>query len=1130
MPSFRLLIGLILSLLPVSLLAQNSVLASGEWYKIAVSKAGIYKIDLSFLQKAGINTAALNPQNIHLYGYGGGMLPQANHMSRPADLPENAIFVEGEADGRFDNADYILFYAQSPHAVYYDTTQKIFRHQTNLYSDTTFYFLTVSDTPGLRIEEQESESNAVHTITSFDDYLFHEKELTNQIQSGREWYGEKFDFTVTQHIDFPVTGLVAGSEIKITSAVMAQASGSTQFSLALNGQEAGSHSLPGVSSGTYDVKGVNRTNTFTVLAPATDNLKLTYTYDKKGLTDAAGYLNFAGLQVKRELKAYADQTTFMALESMEYEEVNYIIKDATSQLNIWDITNPQIPANQIYALTGSTAVFGAKAGTNAGSLKEYILFSGTSFDNPVSVQRIANQNLHALSTPQFLIITPGIFKEQAIKLADFRKSHDGLQTEVATLDEIYNEFSSGRQDVSAIRDFIRYLYTRNQSLQYVLLVGDASYDYKNRISPHTNFVPIYESRESLHPIFSYSSDDYYGFMDDNEGEWTENTQGDHIMDIAVGRLPVKSVEEASNVMSKLIRYATDTKTLGKWRNQLSFVADDGDNNTHQLDADRLAEQIAAKYPAFNINKIFMDAYPQVSNANGQTAPEVQKAIDKAIDKGSFILNYTGHGGEIGWSQEQILSIPQINEWNNIYLPLMVTATCEFGRYDDPVRTSGAEYALLHAKGGAIGLITTTRPVFSNTNYALNTAFYSAVFEPQNGQMPRLGDVMKHTKNNSLSGSINRNFALLGDPSMRLAYPEQNISISKINKKDISAGADTLKALSKVSIEGYLQDRFSGQLQSEFNGLLYATVFDKKSTLTTLGTERSARMNFKVQQNILFEGKVSVKNGVFELNFVVPKDIDYRFDAGKISMYAQNETGQDANGSQQVMIGGSIPLINPDQTPPLIRLFMNDTTFVDGSITGSNTALMALLSDENGINVTQTGIGHGITATLHSTSEEIVLNEYYTASIDDYRKGQIYYPFKNLAPGSYTLTLKAWDTYNNSSQADIRFIVANSEAIALRNVLNVPNPFRDFTQFQFDHNRAGEDLEITVDIYSLSGQIIKTLHTIAYASPEQFKDLRWDGKGDYDNKIHNGVYIYKLSVRSMADGSQTHLFNRLVIFQ
>lgn len=1106
------------------------MLSEGEWFKIGVTQSGIHKLDFNFLQKAGINPAAINPKHIKLYGNGGGMLPQANQSFRYDDLAENAIYVEGETDNKFDNGDYILFYAQSPHSIYYDSTQKVFRHQNNLYSDTTFYFITIGQNPGLRITMQESMNGATHTIKSFEDYLFHEKDLTNQIGSGREWYGEKFDFTTSYTLDFAVPGIIPDSEIKITSAVMAQASASTQFALKLNEQSIGSQQLSGVSPDTYNIKGVNKTDIFTTKAQANSptNLKINVSYDKKGISSAAGYLNYIGLQVKRSLQLYSNQTIFRSLESMAYPSANFQIDGANNQLKIWDITNPVQPRQQQFTLNASQAVFGAETNT----LKEFILFTGSSFDSPVSIRRVSNQNLHALATPTLLIITADLFIEQAYQLANFRQQHDGLQVEVATVSQIFNEFSSGRQDVTAIRDFIRFLYLKSQSLQYVLLLGDASYDYKNRVSPNSNFVPIYESRESLHPIFSYSSDDYFGFMDEDEGEWTENMQGDHEIDIAIGRLPVKSRAEATNVVSKLIKYSTDAKTLGKWRKQICFVADDGDNNTHQLDADRLAEQIASAYPSYHVNKIFMDAYPQISNPNGQTAPEVQQALNNAIDKGHLIINYTGHGGEVGWATEQILTLQQINSWRNTNLPLLVTATCEFGRYDDPVQVSGAESALLHANGGAIGLITTTRPVFSNTNYALNTAFYKAIFEPQQGEMPRLGDAMKYTKNNSLSGSINRNFALLGDPSMRLAYPEEEVVIHRINDVPVNESADTLKALRKITIEGNIQHPFTKQLQTDFNGIISATVFDKKSIVTTFGTERSARMNFSVQRNIIFEGKASVKNGVFKISFVVPKDIDYRIGEGKISLYAQDdEKLWDAAGSQSVLVGGSIPQTIIDITPPQIRLFMNDTTFVSGGVTGSNTALLAFLSDENGINITRTGIGHEITATLSSEpNNQIILNAYFTTLTDNFQQGEVFYPFENLAAGTYTLTLKAWDTYNNSSEASLGFVVANSEQLALFHVLNAPNPLNDFTHFQFDHNRAGEDLEILVEIYTSSGQLVKTLQTTAIASPEQFRNLQWNAIDDNGNKLNNGIYIYKLSVRSMTDGAEAYKINKLIIMQ
>jgi hypothetical protein len=801
-------------------------------------------------------------------------------------------------------------------------------------------------------------------ITTFDDYVFHEKEVRNQLASiepaytgsGREWYGEHFvDMARSHTMEFNIPGILQNSEIKITSAVMARASAATSFSLKLNDQQVGTHSLPGVSSDRYNFKGINQISNFTI--PATfqvSSLKLNYTYDTKGDNRAEGFLNYVGIQVKRQLKLYSNQTVFRSLESLDHPVLEYRLMEAGTGLKVWDITHPLQIKNQVLTLSNGEASFTASGGI----LKEYVAFTGNNFEVPATMQKIPNQDLHSLPAPQLLIITHARFLQQARQLAAFRESHDGLSVAVATPAQIYNEFSSGRQDITAIRDFIRYLYTQKGTLKYVLLLGDASYDYKDRINGNTNFVPIYESRESLHPIFSYSSDDYYGFMDEGEGEWPENTQGDYEMDVAIGRLPVKSVGEAEAVVKKLIRYASDIQTTGNWRNKVCFVADDGDNNTHQLDADRLAVRIARAYSQYNLSKIFLDAFPQVSNANRQAAPEVNKAINQAVEKGHLIINYTGHGGEDGWAEEQILTLAQINSWKNTYMPLLVTATCEFGRYDDPLHISGAEYALLNPQGGAIGLLTTTRPVFSNTNYALNTAFYSTVFEQKEGQWQRLGDIVKYTKNNSLSGSVNRNFALLGDPSMHLAYPQEEAVVTKINGKEITAQkTDTLKALSTVTVEGQIQLPGTSIPEADFDGMLFISVYDKASTITTLGTERSSRMNFQLQQNLIYEGKARVKNGQFRFSFVVPKDIDYRFDSGKISLYAKAEESlRDAAGAHVLTVGGSLAEVSADITPPSIRLFMNDTTFISGGITGSNTALLAYISDENGINITRTGIG------------------------------------------------------------------------------------------------------------------------------------------------------------------------------
>lgn len=1113
--------------------AQNSVLSQGEWYKIGVVESGIHKIDEAFLQRLGIQTTALNPANLRLYGNGGGMLPQPNRPPRPQDLVENAIFVAGESDGRFDNQDYLLFYTQGPHTIRYDTIARRFTHETNVYSDTTFYFLTVGNGPGLRVTEQASIPSS-NVITTFDEYVFHEKESKNLIQSGREWYGEYFDFTTEYTFDFDLPGVLPNSTVQLSSSVIGIALANSRFQLKVNGQAIGTQKISPVSGGRYDYKGITNVSTFTTQLTSTDvPLRITMTYDKQGQNNAQGYLNFLGLQTQRALKLYGKQTAFRSLASAKVSDARFLMGGAGAQCRIWDITNPLQPNNQSYTLDADVATFG----TETGRLKEFIMFTGSDFNAPVSGQKIATQDLHALAGPQLLIVTHPSFRSQAQRLADFRQSHDGLSVQVVTTAQVFNEFSSGRQDVTAIRDLVKYLYDKsNGALQYLLLFGDATYDYKNRVTSQTAFVPVYEARESLHPIFSYSSDDYFGFLDEGEGEWPENSEGDYSLEIGIGRLPVKTPQEAENLVNKLIRYATAPLGRGKWRNRITFVADDGDYNTHQMDADRLAEQLEAKYRSFNLDKIYVDAFPQVITANGQTAPKVEAAINKTVEEGSLIVNYTGHGGESGWAEERILGLNDILSWKNSdNLPLFVTATCEFGRYDNPAITSGAELILLDKKNGGIGLVTTTRPVFSNTNYLLNNAFYQAVFEPVNQQWPRLGDVVRKTKNNSLSGNVNRNFSLLGDPSMRLAYPEHEVVVTKLNGKRVEEPLDTLKALSRVTVEGETRQ---GSLLSDFNGTLYASVYDKASQITTGGTENngspSPKMTFSLRKDLLFEGTATITNGRFSFSFIVPKDINYSFGSGKISLYARNGPATaDASGAfTDVVVGGSQPNVSADTQPPILRLFMNDTTFTNGGIVEREATLLTLLSDESGINLAEGGIGHAITAVLDQQKEPVILNQFYAADPDTYRKGTITYLFKELDKGKHELTLKAWDVYNNSAEASLEFIVADDARLALQEVLNYPNPFNPnvipYTTFGFGHNRAGEDLEVTIEIFDGIGRRIKMLNAEVSAAETPTNAITWDGLSDWGTPLVKGLYVYTVTVRSQRDGSKTAKSNKLVL--
>ncbi|MDX5436520.1 MAG: type IX secretion system sortase PorU, partial [Pontibacter sp.] len=652
----------------------------------------------------GISTQSIDPKKIQLFGNGGGMLPQPNNAPRPNDLQENAVLVAGEGDGKFDDADYVLFYAQGPHTWQYDAAEQLFKHELNIYSDTAYYFLRINHSTGARIGTREQATGAAPIINSYQERLFYEKELKNMVYSGREWYGEEFSsFQTSRSFGFPVSDVVPGSTVKLRAAVMANSPAASSFALSLNGQALGIQSISGRGNYSYHPEGVNSIKTYSTdqqQSGSGSGFQVTLDFSPGGSSTALGYLNYLELTYERQLKLYEEQTAFRSLQSTNQPVSTFTFAGSPPNLTLWDVSNPTKPVAQQHSNGSFT--------TATDVLREFVAFQTISL-KPVADGRVANQNLHSLNqsgTLDFVIVAYPGFLQEAQRLAAHRAQHSQMQVEVVTTTQIYNEFSSGAQDVTAIRDFMRMLYSRSSKsggdVLYLLLFGDASYDYKNRLRNNTNFVPIYESRESLHPITSYSSEDYYGFLDEEEGEWAENAIGDHLLDIGIGRLPAKSAAEAATLVNKIIRYDSPSH-FGNWRSKITFVADDGDYNEHQNDAEFLADYLVANHPLYNPTKIYTDLYQQQAVSNGQRVPDATAALDKAVEQGSLLVNYTGHGNETSWASEQLLTLEQINGWQNKdNLTFLLTATCEFGRYDDPGRPSGAELALLHDEGGAIG--------------------------------------------------------------------------------------------------------------------------------------------------------------------------------------------------------------------------------------------------------------------------------------------------------------------------------------------------------------------------------------------------------------------------------------------
>jgi len=1089
--------------------AVHSALSSGLWYKLGVKEDGVCKIGYSDLQAMGMDPATINPLNIRIYGYGGGMLAESLTDSRPDDLIENSIYVSGEEDGIFNQEDYILFYGQSPHQWFYDPLKGRFNHKQNIYSDLTTYFLTSSLGPGKRIASNPSVTEtATAQVQRFTDYAYHERDLFNLINAGRVWYGEVFDIKSSYDTTFSFPGIISTEEAYIKAYVAAKAGVSSIFKFYDGSSQVLSCSVGPVSGDTYaeDYTGENE------FLPSSDNVKITVNFQKQE-SSATGWLNYFELNVVRKLDFNGPQMGFRAPQAIgEGSIAEFTLGQAGSGTRIWDVTNPREVLAQEVRQEGTSQVFRVSHST----LRQYIAFDGSSYKSVQFIGQVENQDLHAMKVPEMVILTHPDFMDQSEQLADFHRQMDNMDVEVVEIGKVYNEFSSGSQDVTAIRNFMKMLYDRSTDdagLKFLLLFGDASFDYKDRITDNSNYVPTWEAEESLTIVTSIASDDYYGFLDG---------VGDNLLDLGIGRLAVQTTDQADQVLQKIIHYATNTPVvMHDWRNVVTFVADDEDANMHLDQAEDLATLIDTTYSVYNIDKIYVDAFPQYATSGGQRAPDVNKAINSRISKGTLIMNYTGHGGEVGWGHERFLEISDINSWKNYnMLPIFITATCEFSRYDDPERVSAGEMVFLNPEGGAVGMFTTARATFGGSNFNLNKALFEVMFEKEQGEYYRFGDLIRLAKNKGGVVDNDRKFILLGDPALRLAYPEYRVNVTKINGRDADQEPDTLRALSTVEIRGQVASE-SGQLMTGFNGTLYSIVFDKPAEITTLQTDDESRPAvFELQNNTLYKGKAEVINGEFSFSFIVPKDIAYQYGFGKISFYAASDE-TDANGYyRNLVIGGFNPDVDPDEEGPEIALYMNNELFVFGGITDENPILLANISDESGINTVGSGIGHDIVAILDgNTDKPIILNEYYEAELNSYTSGSITYQFLGLAPGLHTINLKAWDVFNNSSEAYLEFYVEPSSDFSVTGLMNYPNPFRQGTYFVFEHNQPETEMDVTLRIYSLSGQLVWSVEEEMLPTGYRSQPIFWDGRDEGGYSLAKGMYLYRVSVRRPDGNTQ-----------
>ncbi len=1119
---------------------ENSVLASGEWYKFSIQNNGVYKVTGAFLEELGVNLSGLSSNSINVYGNGGDLLPFENSVFRYDDLQPNSIEMNDGGDGVFGSSDYFLFYGKGPNSWTYNESEGLFEHKKHYYSDQAFYFIGIDVAEPIRITDASlADSPATHIVESFDDYSFYEVNERNMVQSGRELYGEEFDIVTEYNFAgsaFTFPNLDGSSEVSICVDAIGRTLdvGSSSFEIEA---QSNSHtfSINSVSNSYTSPLARAGKGTLSFLPnDGSSDLSVNLNFNKFA-ANSKGWLNFIRINARRHLVLSGNQMDFRDKESFGPGNISeYKMQNAASLYRIWDISDVINPENINFNLNGSEAMFR----TSSNELKQFIAFKNSNFLSPTAIGSVANQNIHGMGFPDMVVLSNSVFLAQANELADIHRE-EGLDVEVVTPSQVYNEFSSGNPDITAVKMMMKMLYdkaeTADDQPRYLLLFGDGSY-LNNSFEGNTNFILTYQSSNSLSPLGSYVSDDYFGLLDDEEGEGP-----DDFVDIGIGRFPVRTIEEATNVVSKIKNYQSQNlqsgighcsgigsdNVFGNWRNQLLFVGDDQDSNIHMSQANQLGQQVQVTNPEYDQTKVFLDAYVQESTPGGERYPEVEKAIRDNVERGNLITTYVGHGGEIGWAAERILDITTIQKFQNRNsLPVFLTATCEFSRYDDFERTSAGELLLLNPDGGAIALLTTTRLVFSSPNYALAQNFFDVALEDENFDT-RLGDIVRLTKNATLSNGTNkRNFSLLGDPALKMSYPRY--TVETLSYKDLNGNPiDTLNALSQVVVSGRILDD-NGVFMPSFNGEIVPVVFDKESTVNTLQNDGNSVFQFKTRRNIIYRGRAEVVNGEFSFTFVVPKDINYQFGSGRVSYYGLSQNA-DAHGfDEDIIIGGSSDGANDDGNGPSIDLFMNDENFVQGGMTNEEPILIAKVFDESGINTVGNGIGHDLTVVIDENSTNtITVNDFYESDLNTFKSGSVRYQLPALEPGEHTLSFKVWDVYNNSNSETIDFIVAEDEEFVLSHVLNYPNPFTTHTEFFFEHNRHCNSLEVDIQVFTVSGKLVKSISRIVNTEGFRSDGIAWDGLDDYGDKIGRGVYVYRVNVRTPT-GEKQEKFEKLVI--
>ncbi len=1111
--------------------SEQLAFTSGKWVKIQFNGENVYKVSYEDLIEWGINPSEMQEDAFHFYTVQGDILSETNLDTSWGHAKETAVFFDDGGDGKLNPGDAILLYRKGSKGWKFENGS--FSHYQNIYSNNEFGVIgftgantDVLEYNSIKMNTISFDPSAQTAIPQFKQLQFHEKDEVNPMKMGRIWLGERLgNLGLSKQFTFQLTHNPDSCKIKIRFAPSIQ-DDTGSIIVKVNNSIVEQISLRRVYSSdeifyTFD-------KVYTIKNPGQD-LKIDLTLNRPN-TQSSLYLDYIEISSDDSPKIQNTSQHLYIKEMSPIISNSKIVIPLLGNQKDWTVFDVSDPYNPQYLLSNLANGYLEIPVEPNSIYTDLLIFRRNEIPSPKYFSNISNKLFlsedWAAQNGQAVYIYGNQFKSviQEIDIPGF----------AVDVNSLYEVFSGGQQDLMALRKFLQFVYlsSNKQFKTGATLIGAASYDYKNRIEGNTNFVPVYQGwAEQL--TTSYCLDDVIGYLEINQGDPQKTVSS---LTLPIGRIPARTDQDVITFFNKRKRY-TSKETLGAWRRKLAFVSDDVDVSWESEfinESETYANYIQDNFSIFKVDKIYSDAYNQVTNGNNESYPEVTQSIVNAFEDGCLFMNYQGHGGEKGWAQESILDIPTINGLRNPNnLPILFTATCEFSRYDNPEFQSAGEKTLLNSNGGAIALMTTTRSVYVSGNSAINNAFWTQYgFPKEDEPIPTMGELFSRLKNRPRLNSEDNKFALLGDVSLKVAFPEHLVVIDSINSISEKIFADTLKAFSVIQIKGHINERLKG-LYANFNGVLDVEIYDKPIVKFTLNNDNSAgAISYRNESSIIYKGNITIENGYFNLNFIIPKDINYEIGEGRALFYAHNEV-TDAAGSWRFLIGGSENVDVVDSVGPNVKAFIQDTLFNSKYTVNSNAYFMATVDDESGINATGSGIGRDMEVVIDKGTEmelRYVANSYFTFDQNSYKSGVIHMPLSNLKPGKHIAYCKVWDIYNNSGYDQVEFVVAPKRTFIIGDVVAYPNPVKSNQDLNisFSHNLLEEDLNITINIYDISGRKLAEWSKIAFfANSKETISCPMNElfRGGY---ITSGIYLYRINVQTMdglvSSGSGKFILN------